>query len=135
MDINEQKDAVVKKSSELWKKFGKYVYIGVGVLAFLVGAVYAGQWYATGKADELAKAIHQKWTNDNRDTFEQITRNKLKIEELDSKFQVQIDDINRRRSGGGKVIDDTIKQGDTAIIAGMFDNLVDRYKPPASWDK
>jgi len=135
MDINEQKDAVVKKSSELWTKFGKYVYIGVGVLAFIIGAVYVGQWYAAGKADELAKSIYQKWTSDNREVFEQITRNKLKIEELDQNFQSQSETLRRMRSGGGKVIDVAIQKGDTAIIAGMFDNLVDRYTPPASWDK
>ena len=135
MDINEQKEAVIKKSSELWTKFGKYVYIGVGVLVFIIAAVWIGQWYAAGKADELAAAVHQKWINDNKEVFEQITRNKIKIEELDQSYQTQSDKINKIRSGGGKVMDVTIKKGDTALIAGMFDNLVDRYKPPASWDK
>ncbi len=131
----EVKDEVEKKAGKLWKRFGRYVYIGVGILAFLAGAIWIGQWYATGEADKLAKAVHEKWTNEHRDKFQQIERNKMKIEELDSKFQSQIDDLSKRRAAGGKVIHETIDKGDTAVIAGMFDNLVDRYVPPASWDK
>lgn len=135
MDLKEQKETIVKKTSEFWKKFRLYIYIGVGVIAFILGLVWVGQQYATGKADEFAAAIHQKWALDNKDTFEQITRNKIKLEELDVKFQSKLDDLTKRRSRDGKVIDATIKQGDTVAIAGMFDNLVDRYKPPTSWDK
>lgn len=135
MNIEEKKEEVIKKTGELWKKFGKYVYIGVGVLVFFIGAIWIGQWYAAGRADEFAKSIHEKWANDNRSTIQQIERNRLRIDDLDLKFQGQIDDINKRRSGGGKVIDATIKKGDTDVIAGMFDNLIDRYIPPDSWDK
>ena len=135
MSIDEQKDALVKRANVFWTKFGKYVYIGVGIIAFIAGLVWAGQWYAVGKADEFAKSVHAKFVKENSAMFETITRNKIKIEELDKKYKEQSAQIKIMRIDLGGKVDNTIKSGDTAAIAGMFDNLVDRYDSPASWDK
>jgi len=125
---------LIKSLSDLLTK--KRIYIGIAFLLLIIILAYFGQWYAKGKADEFANSIHQHWmATDGRALYDNIAINKLRIEELDSKFQSQIDDVNRRRSAVGKVINDTIKKGDTIAIAGMFDNLIDRYTPPTSWDK
>ena len=136
MSIDEQKDAVVKKSGELWSKFGRYVYIGVGVLAFIIGAVWVGQWWAQGKADEFAKSIHDKWMiTDGRALYDNIAIQRNKIEELDQNYTNQKAALEDARKKWGKEIGNVIRSQDTTTIAGAFDNLIDGYIPPPDWDK
>lgn len=118
------------KASELWKKFGRYVYIGIGVLVLIAGAVYLGKWYATGKAKEFSQSIHDRWMLDHgKQLYESIAVNKNKIEELDQNYKTQSTRVNKLWKERKGVIDNAIKSGDTTAIAGLFDNLVDGYTP------
>lgn len=133
--LGEKKEVVVKKTGELWKKIAKYVYIGVGVLALVGGLVYLGQWYAAGKADELAKSLHEKFKQENQPMYEDIVRNRIKIEELETNYKNQSARIERIRKEQERRIDNVIQSGDTKAIASLFDNIVDGYTPPASFGK
>ncbi len=124
------------KASELWKKIGKYIVIGVSAIIIIAAAVLIGQWVAGRYADQLATQIHDKWmATDGRALYDNIAIQKNKIEELDQNYKDQKAALDDARKKWGKGISNVIKSGDTKIIAGTFDNLVDRYTPPASWDK
>lgn len=121
---------------DVWDKFGKYVLIGIGALAFIAGIVYVGQWYASGKADEFANRIHERWmATDGRAIYDNIAINRDRIKELDTNYRDQSDRLDKMNRDKMKGIGNAIKTGDKKVLASMFDNSVDRYQPPASFDK
>jgi len=121
---------------EVWDKYKKYVLIGVGALAFIVGIVYIGQWYASGKAEEFANSLHERWmSTDGRAIYDNIAINRDRIKELDQNYKDQSDRLDKISRDKMKGIGDAIKTGDKKVLASMFDNSVDRYQPPASFGK
>jgi hypothetical protein len=73
--------------------------------------------------------------SDGRALYDNIAIQRNRIEELDQKYTDQKAALEDARKKWGKGISNVIKTGDTKIIAGTFDNLIDGYHPPASWDK
>jgi hypothetical protein len=136
MDVNAEKDVIIKKGSEFWKKIRYYVIGGVALIVLVIGIIFLGRWYASDAADELAIRIHERWmATDGRALYTDIAIQRNKIQELDQKYSDQKTALDDARKKWGRGISNVIKSGDTKIIAGTFDNLVDRYSPPASWDK
>jgi len=149
MDTNEQKDVavkvedvavkaedvVVKKDSKLWAKYGKYVYIAAGVLAFIIGLVWAGQWYASGKANELAISLGERFKRDNQGLYDNVAINQYLIDELKKKVAIQAKEVAIiKKRTEGEVID-IIKEKNPAKLANKYDNLIDSYTVPSSFGR
>lgn len=123
------------KTSELWKKIGKYVIIGLSVLTIIIGAVLIGRWVARSDAQKLVDDLHKVFKLENKALFDNVAINQYLIDEMKKKAAIQSAEIAKiKKSREGGVIDD-IKSGDKNRIAGKYDNLVDNYVVPSDFGK
>lgn len=126
---------IKNKASALWAKLKYYIIGGAALILILVGLIFLGQWYASGKADELAKDLHQRFRQENQAIYDNLAVNQAEINKLKQDYSDQSEKITKLQKGREGGIINVIKSKDKQKIASMYDNLVDGYTPPASFGK
>jgi len=120
---------LLEKASSIKTAYGKKILIALAAIIVVVGAAYAGQWYAKNKADEFAQRLHDRFISENRGLYESIAELKAKTKILEEKYKAQLKQLEDLKKAQRKEIKDVFKSGDKKAIAGFFDNVVDGYTP------
>lgn len=123
------------KVSGIWAKFKYYIIGAAALIVIIVGLIFLGQWYASGKADELAKSLHEKFRQENQSIYDNLAVNQAEINKLKQDYSDQSEKITKLQKGREGGIINVIKSKDKQKIAGLYDNLVDSYTPPTSFGK
>lgn len=113
----------------------KYFFAVLLVLAILIAAVFAGQWYAKKKASEFSQSLHEQWRLENQAMYDTVLLNAYKLQELESKYNEQSKAIAKLKKEREQHVDNVIKEGDPKKMAGLFDNLIDGYSAPADFGR
>lgn len=120
---------VKQKTSELWKKIGKYVIIGVSAILLIAGLVLGGQWIASGEARKVAQSLHDKFRLENQALYDNIAILQDRTDTLEKNYYKKKETLAADRVAGKGGVTRVYQSGDTKAIASFFDNLVDGYSP------
>lgn len=114
---------------ELFKKYAKYIYIGIGALILIITLVLIGQWRSWESANKLADKLRQEFQIENRAFYDNLAVLRDKTQQIENQYDIQRNELNafRRNQRGGT--ENAFKNPDKNVAARYFDNVIDAYIP------